>query len=86
MSLGTMSVHIFALVFKVRFASSLSIVEVLCNVYGNGLVKDVRKLEKIDYNYRKLQLDLDFLQTCQYRNVFQSFCNLSWQTETYNLL
>ena len=81
-SLGTMSFHIVALVFRVRFASSLSIVKVLRNGYGNGLVKDVRKLEEIDYNYHKLQLDLDFLQTCQYRNVFQNFCNLSWQIET----
>ena len=74
MSLGTMSVHIVMLVFifisRLRFTSTLSIVEVLPNKYGNGLVKDVRELDKIDY---KLQLDLDFLQTCQYNNVIPKF-------------
>ena len=58
MSLGTMKVQIVAMVFifisRLRFASSLSIVEVLRNRYGNGLVKDVKKLEKIDYKYNKL--------------------------------
>ena len=68
MSLGTLSVRIVALVFiftsRLRFASGLSIVEMLRNKYGNGFVKNVRKLEKIDYKYHKVQLDLDFLQTC----------------------
>ena len=41
----------------------------LRNRYGTDLVKNIRKLEKIDYKYRKLQLDLDFLQNCQHSNV-----------------
>ena len=53
---------------------------------GTNLVKTVRKLEKIDYKYLKLQLDLDFLQTCQHSNVIQSSYDLSWQIETYNRL
>ena len=83
MSLGTLSVCIVALVFiftsRLRFASSSSIVEMLHNRYCNDLVKNVRKLEKIDYKYHKLHLDLNFLQTCQYSNVFQSLCNLSYK-------
>ena len=77
MSLGTMNVRVIALVFifiaRLRFPSGLSIVEVLRNRYGTDLVKNVRKLEKIDYKYRKLQLDLDFLQTCQHSNVIPKF-------------
>ena len=34
-----------------------------------NLVKNVRKLEKSDYKYCELQLDLDFLQTSQHSNV-----------------
>ena len=68
MSLGTLSVRIVALVFiftsRLRFASGLSIYDMLRNKYGNGFVKSVRKLEKIGYKYHKVQLDLDFLQTC----------------------
>ena len=52
-----------------RNPSGLSIVEVLCNRYGANLVKDVRKLEKICNQYGELQLDLDFLQTCQHSNA-----------------
>ena len=57
-------VLLFIFIARLRFPSGLSIVEVLCNRYGTDLVKNVRKLEKIDWKYRKLQLDLDFLQTC----------------------
>ena len=52
-----------------RNPSGLSIVEVLRNRYGANLDKDVRKLEKTSNQYGKLQLDLDFLQTCQHSNV-----------------
>ena len=41
----------------------------LRNKYGTDLVKNIRKLEKIDYKYHKLQLDLNFLQNCQHSNV-----------------
>ena len=77
MSLGTVSVRVVSLVFifitRLRFPSGLSIVEVLRKRYGTDLVKNVRKLEKIDYKYRKLQLDLDFLQSCQHSNVIPKF-------------
>ena len=77
MSLGIASACIIAFVFifitRLRFPSGLSIVEVLRNRYGTDLIKNVRKLEKIDYKYRKLQLDLDFLQTCQHSNVTPKF-------------
>ena len=77
MSLGTMSVRVVALVFifiaRLRFPSGLSIAEVLRNRYGTDVVKNVRKLEKIDDKYCKLQLDLDFLQTCPQSNVIPKF-------------
>ena len=68
MSLGPISVRVVALVFlfiaRVRFPSGMSIVKVLRNRHGLDLVKNVRKLEKIDWKYRKIQLDLEFLKTC----------------------
>ena len=45
----------------------------LSNRYGTDLVRNVRKLEKIDYEYPKLQLDFDFLQTCQHSIVIPKF-------------
>ena len=77
MSLGTINVRLVALVFtfisRLRFPSGLSIIEVLRNRYGANLVKNVRKLEKIDYKYLKLQRDLDFLQSCQHSNITPKF-------------
>ena len=77
MSLETIHVRVIALVFifiaRLRFPSGLSIVEVLRNRYGTDLVKNVRKLEIIDYKYRKLQLGLDFLQTFQHSNAIPKF-------------
>ena len=68
MSLEAISVRVIALVFlfiaRVRFPSGMSIVKVLHNRYGLDLVKNVRKLEKIDWKYSKIQLDLEFLKTC----------------------
>ena len=68
MSLEAISVRVIALVFlfiaRVRFPSGMSIVKVLRNRYGLDLVKNVRKLEKIDWKYSKIQLDLEFLKTC----------------------
>ena len=72
-----MNVRVIALVFifiaRLRFPSSFSMVEVLHNRSGTDLLKSVRRLEKIDYKYHKLLLDLDFLQTCQHSNVIPKF-------------
>ena len=70
LSFEIVSVHNGALVFifigRLRFPSGLlnCIVELLPNRYGTDLIKNVRKLQKIDCKYCKLQLDFDFLQTC----------------------
>ena len=61
------------LLLQLRFPSGLSIAEVLLNGHGTDLVKNLRKLEKIDYKYCKLHLNLDFLQTCQHSKVIPKF-------------
>ena len=52
------SVRVVALIFmfiaRLRFPSGLLMVQVLRNRYDIDLVKNVRKLEKIDHKYRKL--------------------------------
>lgn len=48
------------------FPSGLSIVEMLGNKYGTNLVS-IRKFEKIDYKYRKLQLGNLSLQPCHFK-------------------
>ena len=84
-----MNVRVIVLVFisiaRLRFPSGLSIVEVLRNRYGTDLVKNVRKLEKIDYKYR-CSLSWIFYKLVNTGMSFQSFSDLSWQIETYNRL
>ena len=41
--------------------------------YGNDTVKLVRQLEKLDYKYRKLLLDLSFLENCIENNGIPKF-------------
>ena len=43
------------------------------NRYGNDTVKLVRQFEKIDYIYRKLLLDLSFLENCVKNKVTLKF-------------
>ena len=56
-----------------RFLSRLSLLQVIRNRYGGTVVKLVCKYDKIDLKYRKVALDLNFLQTCKSFNVIPKF-------------
>ena len=72
-------VRVFALVFlflaRLRFPSNKSICFVIRERYGNGIVKLVRRFEKVDFKLRKASLDLDFLERCQKNNYVPNFLN-----------
>ena len=55
------------------FPSHLSTVQVIRNRYGNEVVKLMRKFEKQDFKYRKVLLDLDFLDNCIRNNIVPKF-------------
>ena len=58
------TVHIiFSLLVRLRFPRDLSTIKVLQNRYGDVMVRKVREFEKLDFRYKKLLLDLDFLNT-----------------------
>ena len=48
---------------RIRFPANKSIAYILRSRYGNTLVKEVRRFEKIDYKLRKCVLDIVFLET-----------------------
>ena len=60
MSIRIVSIWIVALVFmfiaRLRFPLGVSIVDFFRNRFGIDIVKDIRKLWKVDHIYRKLQL------------------------------
>lgn len=89
MPLGIMNIHIVALVFivisRLKFPSDLPMVEVLCKSCGADLVKTARKLEKTDSKYRKLELDLDILQTCQHNSAISKILQFNLENRDLRL-
>ena len=77
MSLGKVTLRVIALVFmfvfRTRFPVKLFIVNILRKRYGKILVKNARKFEKHDFNYKKAILDLAFLLTCKEKNIIPKF-------------
>ena len=60
---------------RLRFPVDKSIACVLRSRYGNTVVKDIRKFEKIDFALRKCKLDLLFLETCLENQIIPKFLN-----------
>ena len=49
-------------IIRLRFLPSKSIASILRERYGEAILKDVRRLEKVDLKKRKAQLDINFLE------------------------
>ena len=64
---------VFLFVVRYRFPTQFSIISILRKRHGENLVKSVRELEKLDIRHKKVQLDLEFLQTCKKNNVIPKF-------------
>ena len=60
---------------RLRFPVDKSIAYVLRSRYGNTVVKDSGKFEKIDYALRKCKLDLLFSEACLENQVIPKFLN-----------
>ena len=60
---------------RVRFPEETSIAYVLQSRYGNAMIKDIKKFEKIDFALRKCKLYLLFLETCLENQVIPKFLN-----------
>ena len=64
---------VFMFLIRLRFPKNLSLIQVIHKLYGNTVVKLVRKFEKLDFKHRKAALDLQFLKTCQEFKVTPKF-------------
>ena len=64
-----------ALLFSVRlrFPVDKSIAYILRSRYGNTVVKDIRKFEKMDFTLRKCKLDMMFLEACLENQAIPEF-------------
>ena len=77
MALRNISIKTVALIFifisRIRFASNKSIPLIIRERYGSGTVKLLRQLEKLDFKFRKTEIDLGFLNDCLKLNVIPKF-------------
>ena len=58
---------------RLRFPRHLSTIKVLRKKYGDVIVRKVREFEKLDFKYRKVLLDIDFLNTCLKNDIIPKF-------------
>ena len=61
-------------IFRWRFPTNRSIADVIRNTYGDPTLKCMRKREKLDYKKRKLELDVNYLETCSHADIVPKFC------------
>ena len=66
-------VYFYLFIIHLRFPKSKSLHEVIRDRYGNETLKQIRRIERLDFKRKKSQLDLDFLLECQRRNVVPNF-------------
>ena len=64
---------IFLFLVRLRFPRHLSTIKVLRKRYGDVIVRKVREFEKLDFKYRKVSLDIDFLNSCLKNNIIPKF-------------
>ena len=64
---------VFLFIMRLRFPRSQSIADVIWKRYGDKALKNVGRFEKLDYQVRKCQLDIEFLNTCHKYNVIPNF-------------
>ena len=60
---------------RLRFPVDKFVACVLRSKYGNTVIKDIRKFEKIDFALRNCKLDLLFLETCLENQIIPKFLN-----------
>ena len=78
----TFSLVSFVLLFilKLKFPKYKSFTEILSRKYGLDTIKIYRRLEKTYFRLNKVQLDIDFLQSCKENRIIPKFLKF----KTYN--
>ena len=75
--LRTLALVFLFLVVRRTFPSRLSLLQFIHNRCGGTIVKLVHKFQKVAFKYRKVALDLNFLQTFRVAN------KSLWRTQAY---
>ena len=73
MVLACVFAYVLLFVIKCRFPANKSIAEIIRRRYDGDVLKKIRRLEKLDFQLRKCDLDVEFLQTCLDNNLIPKF-------------
>ena len=77
---------VFLFLSRIRFPKTESIPSIIRRRYGEKLLKEVRKFEKLDYKLWKVQLDLDFLTNCKYNDIIPNFLNFRLAIKGFKII
>ena len=64
---------VFLFIIGTRFRKANSLIDVIRFRYGSNVVKFVRKFEKLDDRLRKINADIDFLNSCLENELCPTF-------------
>ena len=64
---------IFLFLVRPRFPRHLSTIKIFRKRYRHVIVRKAREFEKLHIKYRKVLLDIDFLNTCFKNNIIPKF-------------
>ena len=70
-------------IIRLRFPRELSLATIVRKRYGDDTLKDVRRFEKLDRRCRKLEIDIDYIETCVRHDVMPKF--VRFRTANSNL-
>ena len=73
-------IHYCVLVYhKNSISKNKALIDVIRFRYGNNVVKFIRKFEKLDYRLRKINVDIDFSNSCLENDLCPTFlkCHLT---------
>ena len=63
----------FLFLVLLHFPKIQFIADVIRKRFGGEILKDVRKFERLDYQVKQCQLDVEFLYTCHKYNIIPNF-------------
>ena len=64
---------VFLFIIRSRFPKSKPLSEITCYRYGNYMLKFIRKFEKLDFRLRKINVNIEFLNSCLENDLRPTF-------------
>ncbi len=73
MALTRLFAYVLLFIIKCRFPANKSVADIIRGRYGEDTLKQIRRLEKLDYKLRKSEMDVEFLKVCLDNSLVPNF-------------